>query len=108
MNEPKGPRFDFSTKEGNLQRHKENEQKLTEEKATILANLQAIVQEEKAKDPEFNISRKFIEAKMRAQPNLFPGVRKYSAFITRFGSSINFLRTKLGLPEIKTKGEGYF
>ena len=71
-------------------------------KAAILTTLQVVVDQERAKDPSFNISVKFLEQTMKDHPEVFRGIRKYEALMRPyFSSDLDFLREKLGLPRKK-------
>jgi hypothetical protein len=72
-------------------------------KEAILAALRTLIEMEKVKDPDFNISAKFVKEAIKNNPKLFLGIRTYNGVMFYFSQDLNFLRKKLGLPEIAKK-----
>jgi hypothetical protein len=92
MNEgPKKPTF---------QRLGNPDQVYNERKAQIFQALQQIVAQEKAKDPNFNLTRKKLDELVTANRDMFPqGINTGAAVMNYWqAAGFDYLQEKLGLP----------
>ena len=77
-----------------------------ERRAAIVARLNLWVAAEQEVTANFNINKKNLAQFIKEHPGELPGIRKVDTLIGLF-TNINYLRKKLGLPELKTRKDQF-